>query len=169
MDRLQAEHRAPRLEGLRPYQSHQAHQAYQAYQAYQEDQVHRAEGRPGIPVASAEAGNTPGCASNSRVAAIDAPVKTVRSGRLIIDWFFDIRSRIGSKSGTLRIITFDPSRIRIPPAVVAPVATALGVCLEGRGRSARLSNTSLLKGRRPRHRQEPLHDEESENSGRSRP
>ena len=76
---------------------------------------------------SAEAGSTPGCASNSRAAAIDAPKKTVRSGRLMVARFFDMSERIDSKSGCLRIDPSEPSLMRMPPAVVAPMAVALGV------------------------------------------
>jgi len=55
-----------------------------------------------------------------------APRKTVLSGSRIFFLFFDMSSRICSKSGTRFMLKLVPSRMRIPPDVVCPETTVDG-------------------------------------------
>ena len=94
----------------------------------------RASGRP-PPGVREDAGSTPGCASSLvSVSTIGVPVKTVRSGSVISALLASILRRMSSKLGTFFITWPEPSRIRIPPAVMRGLSrfTVLGARLAGR-------------------------------------
>ena len=63
-------------------------------------------------------------------------------GSVMVALFFVMSERIDSKSGCLRMDTLEPSRMRMPPAAVAPVAVPLGV-REGSLVGARLTGLAV--------------------------